>query len=162
MSPDDTSKHQSPSEADDWAADWLLASWVKIIDDISVDYPDFGLGVTLNVGGAIYSAVLVSSQKWASEMASMIRTKTVHQGIGEALAKSFEQVQQRYKDPAFRNAPIRFLHLLHASVVDAKGERSSEGLPMRFRLDAVAGWAIAGWAIGSMNVTPPPEFGILQ
>src|SRR5262249_53391447 len=72
-----------------WTADWLLASWAKVIERVSSEHPDFGLGVTLNVGGATYSGVLVSGRRWANDMAMMLRMASMDHGIGDTLAASF-------------------------------------------------------------------------
>jgi hypothetical protein len=142
-----------------WEADWLLASWAGVIERLSADYPEFGLGVTLNVGGSSYSGLLVSGGRWADEMARMLQTRSVDHRIGRILAESFEEERDRYRRAEFGGGPLRFLHLLHAALVDSRGERTGEGLPMRFRLDSVAGWAIAGWAVGSSHgATAEPGF----
>jgi hypothetical protein len=146
--PADVIPHSRPHE---WEADWLLGSWARVIERLSADYPEFGLGVTLNVGGSSYSGLLVSGGRWADEMARMLHTRSVDHRIGRALAESFEDERERYRRPDFSAGPLRFLHLLHAALVDSRGERTGEGLPMRFRLDAVAAWAIAGWAVGSSS-----------
>ncbi len=137
--------------APEWEADWLLASWAGVIERLSADYPEFGLGVTLNVGGSSYSGLLVGGGRWADEMARMLQTRSVDHQIGRILAESFEEERDRYRRAEFGGAPLRFLHLLHAALVDSRGERTGEGLPMRFRLESVAAWAIAGWAVGSTN-----------
>jgi hypothetical protein len=155
MSPGATSDDLQPAAPEDWTADWLLASWAKVIERLDTEYPDFGLGVTLNVGGAIYSGVLVSGRRWMDDMVTVLRTKSIDPRIGSALAESFEEEKERYRRPEFVIGPVRFLHLLHASLVDTRGERTGEGLSMRFRLDSVAAWAIAGWAVGSTNWTSP-------
>jgi hypothetical protein len=143
----------------DGAADWLLASWARVIERLGGEYPEFGLGVTLNVGGSNYSGLLVSGGRWADEMANMLQTRSVDHRVGRALAESFEDERDRYSRPDLRDGPLRFLHLLHAALVDGHGERTGEGLPMRFRLDAVAAWAIAGWSVGGSNATlPDPGF----
>jgi hypothetical protein len=143
----------------DGAADWLLASWARVIERLGDEYPEFGLGVTLNVGGSSYSGLLVSGGRWADEMARMLQTRSVDHRIGRALAESFEDERDRYRGPDSGDGPLRFLHLLHAALVDSRGERTGEGLPMRFRLDSVAAWAIAGWSGGGSNATlPDPGF----
>ncbi len=149
MQPDEVRQTRKSSGLEDWSGDWLLASWAKTIESVSLEYPDFGMGVTVNVGGANYSGVLVSGRTWANEMAAMLRTTTIDHRIGQALAESFDEVHRLYEDPEFVHRPVRYLHLLHAAMVDTRGERTGEGLPMRFRVDSVAGWAVAGWAIGS-------------
>ena len=62
------------ASSEDWAADWLLASWARIVENLSMDYTDFGLGVTLTVGGSSYSGVMVSGRKWVSEMATILQS----------------------------------------------------------------------------------------
>ncbi len=139
----------------DWSADWLLASWAQIVETLSVEYTDFGLGVTVNVGASTYSGVLVSGRKWVAEMASVLQSKTMDPRIARVLAQSFDEVRQLYDDPEFQNQTPQFLHLLYAAVVDPQGERAGEGLPMRIRLDSVAAWAVAGWAVGTSTWATP-------
>src|SRR5262245_34540895 len=142
------------SEAPDGTMDWLLASGASVIERLSVEHPDFGLGMTLNVGGASYSGLLVSGARWANEMALMLYAQSSDHGVGAAFAESFEGERRRYELGRFRNGPARFLHLVHAALVDARGEPTSEGLPMRFRLDSIAAWAIAGWVVGTTAWSP--------
>ncbi|HUE58759.1 MAG TPA: hypothetical protein VMO88_04185 [Acidimicrobiales bacterium] len=139
----------------DWSADWLLTTWARIVETLSVEYADFGLGVTINVGGSTYSGVLVSGRKWVAEMASVLQSKAMDPRIAYVLAQSFDEVLQQYDNPEFLNQATQFLHLLHASVVDPQGQRTGEGLPMRIKLDAVAAWAVAGWAVGTSNWATP-------
>jgi hypothetical protein len=143
------------ASSEEWSADWLLASWARIVEVLSLDYTDFGLGVTLNVGGSTYSGVLVSGRKWVGEMAGILRSKSMDPRIARVLAQSFDEVRQRYDDPAFLEQPQQFLHLLYASTVDPQGERTGEGLPMRIRLDSVSAWAVAGWAVGTTTWASP-------
>ena len=137
--------------------DWLLASWARIVENLSMDYTDFGLGVTLTMGGSSYSGVMVSGRKWASEMATVLQSKSMDPRISRVLAQSFDEVRQVYDDPNFYEGTPQFIHLLYAAVVNPQGERTGEGLPMRVRLEAVAAWAVAGWAIGGGTSWATPE-----
>ena len=143
------------ASSEDWSADWLLATWARIVEMLSVEYTDFGLGVTINVGGSTYSGVLVSGRKWVAEMASVLQSKNMDPRIARVLAQTFDGVRQQYNDPEFLNETPQFLHLLYAAVVDPQGERTGEGLPMRIKLDSVAAWAVAGWAVGTSSWATP-------
>ena len=145
------------ASSEDWSVDWLLASWARIVENLSMDYTDFGLGVTVTVGGSTYSGVMVSSRKWVAEMAMMLQSKTMDPRISRVLAQSFDEVRQLYDDPGYFEQTPKFIHLLYSSVVNPEGERTGEGLPMRVRLDAVAAWAVAGWAIGGGASWATPE-----
>jgi hypothetical protein len=143
------------ASTEDWSADWLLASWARVVEILSLDYTDFGLGVTLNVGGSAYSGVLVSGRKWVGEMAAVLQSKSMDPRISQVLAQSFDEVRQQYDDPAYLDQTPQFVHLLYAAAVDPQGERTGEGLPMRIRLDAVSAWAVAGWAVGTTTWATP-------
>lgn len=145
------------ASSEDWSVDWLLASWARIVENLSMDYTDFGLGVTLTMGGSTYSGVMVSGRKWVSEMATILQSKAMDPRISRVLAQSFDEVRQVYDDPNFYESTPQFIHLLYAAVMNPQGERTGEGLPMRVRLEAVAAWAVAGWAIGGGTSWATPE-----
>ena len=145
------------ASSEDWSVDWLLASWARIVENLSLDYTDFGLGVTLTMGGSSYSGVMVSGRKWVSEMATILQSKAMDPRISRVLAQSFDDVRQVYDDPGFYESTPQFIHLLYAAVVNPQGERTGEGLPMRVRLEAVSAWAVAGWAIGGGTSWATPE-----
>ena len=145
------------ASSEEWSVDWLLASWARVIENLSLDYTDFGLGVTLTIGGASYSGVMVSGRKWVSEMAMVLQSKAMDPRIARVLAQSFEDVRQVYDDPEFLERTPEFVHLLYATVVNPHGERTGEGLPMRIRLDSVAAWTVAGWAVGGGTSWATPE-----
>jgi hypothetical protein len=149
------------ASVDDWSADWLLASWARIVEILSLDYTDFGLGVTLNVGGSTYSGVMVSGRKWVGEMAVVLQSKSMDPRIARVLAQSFDAVRQQYEDPEYVDQTPQFIHLLYAAVVDPQGERTGEGLPMRIRLGAVSAWAVAGWAVGTSTWATPEASPVL-
>lgn len=145
------------ASSDDWSADWLLASWARIVETLGMDYTDFGLGLTLTVGGSTYSGVMVSGRKWVSEMALILQSKNMDPRISRVLTQSFDEVRQVYDDPDFYEGTPKFVHLLYASVVNPHGDRTGEGLPMRVRLESVAAWAVAGWAVGGGATWATPE-----
>ena len=145
------------ASSEDWSVDWLLASWARIVENLSLDYTDFGLGVTLTIGGSTYSGVMVSGRKWVSEMATILQSKAMDPRISRVLAQSFDEVRQVYDQPSFYENTPQFIHLLYAAVVNPQGERTGEGLPMRVRLESVAAWAVAGWAIGGGASWATPE-----
>lgn len=121
---------------EDVSGDLLLESLVAT----AATDPDFTIGLTLSVNGAIVSGDLVSLDAWLGDVSSLLaRTGEVGARFGEAFESQVQQAQLHLasEDPQVYG----YLHLRNAAVLHGEVQLPTvpDGL-WRIRIAHVSGW----------------------
>jgi hypothetical protein len=131
-------------------ADPLLALLVSIIRSLpeGPDGESSSIGVSLSVGGQLWTGQLVSARGWSARISDALRAAT-NPELGAAFAQLFDRFKEAHEAPPaelgeapLAKTPIGYVHLLEAFPVVIGRNVEGGGLAMRFRLSEVSGWTL--------------------
>ncbi len=123
--------------------DWLLASFVKLANDLEVN-----IGVTLIVGGSVISGLIISGRQFLQAVGTTMDQALPAEASKGAFHGHFEKLAESiYGKPAGGNpsGEPTYIHLKNARVFSpAPGANPTEvpGLHWRVRLDEVQAFTL--------------------
>lgn len=130
--------------------DWFLQSTIETIINRGVD-----IGVTLTVGGAIVSGILISGRKYFEELGDTLASASQSDGdMQSVLGEAWKQYTAIYDEPEnapddWQAPPAGFIHLRDARFY-APGQHPipSNGVLWRGKLSSVDGFSIGNFSEG--------------
>lgn len=111
--------------------------WLSVMVD-QCENTGIEMGVTLTVGGAIISGVLIGRTKWTEELAEFGEGNFFAKAIRDANEELTKPGGEDDDEPAFES----FIHLREARFWSPRGPITKQGSLWRGRLSEVQGWSL--------------------
>lgn len=151
---DDTSQNESQSEVQDveilGSKDWFLQSTIETIIAHGVE-----IGITLTVGGAIVSGMLISGKKYFEELGDTLAAASEAEGdMQSVIGNAWKQYTAIYDQPDdapedWQPPAASFIHLRNAKFY-APGQPpipSNRGVLWRGKLASIDGFSIGNFSV---------------
>ncbi len=131
------------------AVDWFLQSTIETVINSGVD-----IGVTLTVGGAIVSGILISGRKYFEELGDALSAASQTEGdMQSVLGGAWKQYTAIYDRPEdapedWQAPPAGFIHLRNAKF-HGPGQPpipTNQGVLWRGKLSSVDGFSIGNFS----------------
>lgn len=151
---DEAASRDGDSSGAEGERDWFLQSVISLANSGAE------IGITLTVGGAVISGMLIAGRTYFKELADMIRGVADEEEEAnpmlEAIAESWDKLSEIYDKPEGATAewdpgPFGYIHLRNARVYAPGGgvlPSSPSGVLWRGRLTQISGFAIGQLAEG--------------
>lgn len=129
--------------------DWFLAYLVHWANDIGFEF-----GITLNVGGALVSGLVISGANYFKEFAANYASGISDPSLSEGLERMFGQFSVIYEipeeDQKLKGPPPSFIHLRNAKLYQTSGNPipSGRGVLWRGKLSDVHGFSLGSLEVG--------------